>query len=145
VDAEKVIELLKCYTYNKERLAEIQEQLDSICPKLTPTYGNLAPAFSGDNQSKVEKQGNRDIELEQRAKKYGRAVRLVTHMIEDSGLTDREKELMWWIANNGRLAAYARREHIGKDNVYKIRDRAVNKILAAYKTQNVGYNYKKLR
>lgn len=138
MDAEKVIDILKSYTYNLTRLTEVQEQLDSICPKITPTYGNLAPAFGGNNDSKVEKLGNRYIEIERKAKMYGRRVRLVKHMIEESGLTDREKGLMWWIANNGRLAAYARREHIGKDNVYKIRDRAVNKIIAAYETQNVG-------
>ncbi len=138
MDAEKVIQLLKNYIYNSTRLEEIQEQLDSICPKITPTYGNLAPAFGGNNDSKIEKLGNRYLELEQKAKYYSHKVRVVKNMIEKSGLTEREKGLMWWIANNGRLAAYARRERIGKDNVYKIRDRAVNKIIAAYETRNVG-------
>ena len=137
MDADKVIETLKSYIYNSTRLEELKEQLDEICPKMTPTYGNLAPTCGGNNSSKVERQGNRVIELKARARVYARKVKQVESFIEESGLTDREKELMWWIANNGKLAAYARRERIGKDNIYKIRDRAVSKIIAGHDLQNV--------
>lgn len=138
MDAEKIKDKLENYTYNLNRLAEVQEQINSLCPKITPTYGNLAPAFGGNNDSKVERQGNRDIELEQRRNGYLQKVLEVRHMIEHSNLNKTEKAILWWIAHNGRLAAYARRERIGKDNVYKIRDRAIEKIIAANTPQNVG-------
>ena len=137
MDEKAVIGKIQCYTYYKARLAEVEEQLQSICIKLTPTYGNLAPTTGGTFNSKVENIGNRRHDLTQKIRAYKREVLKVQQLIENSGLDEREKGLMWWIANNGRLAAYARRERIGKDNVYKIRDRAVKKIIAAHTPQNV--------
>lgn len=137
MDGKEVISKLQNYTYSRERLAELQERLDSICPKVTTTYGNLAPSTGGGFSSKVEDMGNRIHDLKQKMRAHERKIAEVRRMIEHSGLDKREKGIMWWIANNGKLQAYARREHIGKDNVYKIRDRAVKKIIAAQELQNV--------
>lgn len=135
---EKVIEIIQDYAYNNNRLLEIQERIDSICPKTTATYGNLAPSSGGGFSSKVENVGDRRVELERSAVEYKRKVAEIKRLINRSGLTEQEKALMWWIANNGKLQAYARRERIGKDNVYKIRDRAVDKIIKThYKPHNV--------
>lgn len=137
MDEKELISKITGYSYNMARLEEINEQLQSICIKITATYGNLAAASGGGFRSKVEDIGNRRYELKVKRAVYERKVLEVRRLIDDSGLDDREKGLMWWIANNGKLQAYARREHIGKDNVYKIRDRAVKKIIAANITQNV--------
>lgn len=137
MDEKEVMRIVQSYTYNVARLEEVEEQLKSICPKTTPTYGNLAPTTGGGFSSKVEEMGNRIYSLKKKACMYESKVLQVRRMINRSGLDEREKQLMWWIANNGKLQAFARREHIGKDNVYKIRDRAVSKIIAATKPQNV--------
>lgn len=137
MDAKEVIVKLENYTYNKTRVAEAMRQLEEITIKTTPTYGNLAPANSNGFNSKVENVGNRRLELMKKIREHQQKVAEVQRMIGKSGLTKLEKDVMWWIANNGKLAAYARRERIGKDNIYKIRDRAVKKIVAAHIPQNV--------
>lgn len=136
VDEKELINIIKSYAYNNARLGELNERIGSINIKTTATYGNLAAASGGGFRSKVEDVGNRLYELKKKRYGYAQEVLRVKRMINNSGLDEREKGLMWWIANNGKLQAYARREHIGKDNVYKIRDRAVKKILAANKPQN---------
>lgn len=135
---DEVLELVKNYTYNSNRLREVQEQLAAITPKTTPTYGNLAPSMPSGFSSKTENQSIRTYNLHRKEWIYKAKVDRVRRYIERSGLDSREKALMWWLAGNGRLAAFARREHIGKDNVYKIRDRAVRKIIAEHSPHIVG-------
>lgn len=130
MDKEAVLNKLSNYSYYSARLEETRGQLKSICYKVTATYGNLAGSGGGGySGSKVEDIGNRRIDLEMKMRKYKAHINEVYRMIEESGLDEREKRLMWWIANNGKLQAFARCEHIGKDNVYKIRDRAIEKIV----------------
>lgn len=138
MDKKAVLDKLQSYSYHRARMREAQAQFISISYKVTPTYGNLAGAGGGNNGSKVEDMGNRRIELEKRFRKHKEKVEEVRRMIQQSGLDEREKKLLWWIANNGKLQVFARREHIGKDNVYKIRDRAIEKIITAEKTRNVS-------
>lgn len=125
-----IIDEIKSYSYNTARLLEIREKIKSLCCKTTPTYGNLAAASSNSFNSNVEKIGDKRFELTKKETEIKSKLNEVTSLIENSGLTDREKELMWWIARTGNLQAFARRNHIGKDNVYKIRDRAIKKMLA---------------
>lgn len=130
MDKEAVLRKLSSYSYYSARLEEAREQLKSICYKVTATYGNLAGSGGGGfSGSKVEDVGNRRIELEMKMRSYKAHINEVYSMIEESGLDEREKRLMWCIANNEKLQGFARREHIGKDNVYKIRDRAIEKII----------------
>lgn len=137
MDKQEVLRKLSNFSYNRARLREIQEQLNSITYKVTPTYGNLSGTSGGGfGGSKVESMGNRRHDLKQAARGYSCKVAEVYRMIERSGLEEKEKALMWWIANNGKLQAFARREKIGKDNVYKIRDRAIKKIIAACMPHN---------
>lgn len=137
MDAKKVIETIQNYTYYKARLKEVQEDIASIVPKTTAAYGNLAPSMGSGFSSKVEQQGNRLYDLHKREAELIERIAVIKWYIERSGLTEKEKQLMWWIARNGKLQAFARRERIGKNNVYKIRDRAVRKIIAANKPRNV--------
>ena len=137
MDAKKLLETIQDYSYCTARLKEVQDMIKSITPKVTATYGNLAPSMGSGFSSKVETQGNKLYDLHRKEREYSAKIDRITEYIEKSGLTEREKELMWWLARNGKLQPFARREHIGKDNVYKIRDRAVNKILAAHVPQKV--------
>lgn len=137
MDRKEVLDKLQSYAYHRARLREARAQYISITYKTTPTYGNLAGASGGNNSSKVEDMGNRRIDLETKIKNHNAKVEEVRRMIQKSGLDDREKRLLWWLANNGKLQVFARREHIGKDNVYKMRDRAIDKVIAAEKTRNV--------
>lgn len=132
-----ILEILQNYNYYNARLADIQEQIESMCFKVTATYGNLAPSVSGYPTNKVEKYGDKVYMLSKKEETIKRKIDIITKLIENSGLDEQEKGVIWWVAKNGKLQAYARRERIGKDNVYKIRDRALNKIIAANKTRNV--------
>lgn len=127
---QAVIDKIKSYTYNMTRFLENQEKLKSICCKTTSTYGNVAASSRKSCKSMVEQTGNKLYELHNKEKMYKEKLIEVENMIEKSGLCETEKALMWWIARTGNIQAFARRNHIGKDNVYKIRDRAVKKILA---------------
>lgn len=124
-----VIDKIKSYTYNMARYAETKEKIKSITCKTTSTYGNVAAASSKSFKSKVEQTGNVLYELHTKEKDLKVKLIEIERMIEYSGLNDNEKALMWWIARTGNIQAYARRYHVGKDNVYKIRDRAVRKML----------------
>ena len=137
MEHEDVMAKIQNFSYNRERLREVHAQLESMTYKTTATYGNLAASMSTGFSSKVEKYGNRSYELHKKEAKLKRKLDEIVKLIQYSGLDNREKALMWWLANNGKLQGFARRQRIGKFNVYKIRDRAVKKIIAAYKTQNV--------
>lgn len=132
MNAKEVIRIITNYTYCKARLEELQEQIDGIQPKMTATYGNLAGGTGGgNNSSQVERVGNRHYELQMRQQVYQKNIEEVHTLIECSGLNDTEKRLMWWLANNGKLQTFARDNNIGSYNVYKVRDKALNKIITA--------------
>ena len=133
-----VMQKIQSYTYYKARYKEVKERLASMSYKTTATYGNLAPSTGGGFTSKVETYGEKSYDLHKKERAIHSKLAEIVRLIERSGLTDREKGVMWWIAKNGKLQAYARREHIGKDNVYKIRDRAIGKIIAAHAPHNVS-------
>lgn len=137
MDKKDVIQIIQGYSYYSAMLAEVREQLKGISYKTTPNYGNTAAGTSGGNKSKVEQYSIKSYELHKLEAYHEKKVKEVKRLIEKSGLSEREKDVMWWLAKYGKLAAYARREGIGKDNVYKIRDRAISKIIAACITQNV--------
>lgn len=134
---QDVMQAIESYNYHLARLLEIEKRIESITPKVTATYGNVAGGRGSGVSNPVESQGVRISDLKRKACKHRAEVQKVVRMIEHSELCRREKELMWWLARSGNLQAFARREHIGKDNVYKIRDRAVSKIIAANSPQNV--------
>lgn len=136
MEKKDVLQIIENYGYYSARLKDIEEQLQSIVEKVTPTYGNDTTVPSGFN-SKVENNALKRYELHRKELTYKKKMAEAKRLIECSGLDEREKGVMWWLARYGKLAAYARREHIGKDNVYKIRDRAIVKIIAANKPQNV--------
>jgi len=134
VEKDRLIEKLQNYNYYIARLEEVQERIESICTKLTATYGNLAGGSSNTFKSKVEDEGNKKHDLKARAESYKKRIAGIEKLIDHSGLTEREKELMWWIAKNGKISVYASINQVGKWNLYKIRDRAVEKIIAAHYT-----------
>lgn len=134
---QDVMQVIESYNYHLARLYEIERRIEGITPKVTATYGNVAGGRGSGVSNPVESQGVRISDLKRKANKHRVEVQKAVRMIENSGLCKTEKELMWWLARSGNLQAFARREHIGKDNVYKIRDRAVNKIIAANSPQNV--------
>ena len=137
MDKEKILEKLGNYTYYATRLKETREKIESLTYKTTPTYSLQPPAMTNAFNSKVENMGNTRYELRKKELFYERKVQEIVDMIENSGLDEKEKELMWWLAKCGKLQAYRRNHHIGKYTVYKMRDKAVSKILAAHKPQNV--------
>ena len=144
MDREEVMQIIQEYPYYAARLQEVQERLFAMCYKVTPTYGQTASATGG-NVSKVETYALKQCELKDKEEEYQQKIAYIQKLINESGLNEAEKGVMWWSAKYGRLSAYARREHIGRYNVYKIRDRAIEKIIAADKPQNVGSIYKNLQ
>ena len=133
---QELLDLLQNYNYYIARIKELNEDLCKMTYKVTPTYGNLAAGTCSGNDSKVEKFSVRSCELQKKKQKAEQYINYITFLIDKSGLSERERAVMWWIAKNGNLQAYARRENIKKDNIYKIRDRAINKIISK-KPQNV--------
>lgn len=135
MDVSKVRRYIEKYRYYSVILAELQDMIASTNPKTTATYGQLSGFGGGGISDETAEISIRRNALRVKAAKISRKLANITRLIEHSGLTEREKGVMWCIANSGNLQVHARRERIGKDNVYKIRDRALKKI--ADRLQNV--------
>ena len=78
--------------------------------------------------SKTENKGIQFYTLKEKVAEMQQEIAQITDFINNSGLTEQEKQIMWLVANNQSLSKYARENEIQPSNVYKIRDRALRKI-----------------
>ena len=77
MDKAEVLKLLEGYSYNQFRAKEIKSHIESICPKLTTTYGNLAPAQTNAFRSQVESKGIVLLELKAELEVYEKKLRVL--------------------------------------------------------------------
>ena len=89
---------------------------DAVCKPINRSY------------SKVEKKGIQFYELNRKLAKTRREIALIRNYINNSGLSDQEKRVIWVVAKNESLLQYARENGIQPSNIYKIRDRALKKM-----------------
>ena len=85
--------------------------------------------------SYVENRGIGIYTLQQKKAVAALEIARITRFIEESELTDQEKAVLWCAAENKALSKYARENNIKSSKVYKIRDRALRKIIKKQKKQ----------
>lgn len=86
--------------------------------------------------SHVEKQSIEICNLQQKKAAAAKRKARIAALIEESGLTEQEKQVLWCMAYNIRLARYAKENDIKISKVYKIRDRALRKIIKSQKNSS---------
>lgn len=134
---ERILNKIENYTYAITVKKELEEQLARITYKCTPTYGNVGGGATGFKTSKVETNVIHKDEIQRKINRKDAEIKEIENLINGSGLTEQEKEVLWCVAREEHLSSYARYYKIYLSNVYKIRDRALKKIAAALKPQNV--------
>ena len=115
------------------RLNELQERIKSHCYTVTPRYSAEVAGNGGMVTSKVERYYITRAQIQAELESLERIVLRVSAAINKAGLTSRERELTASTMNGRSLSSYAKEKNIYKTHVYKIRDRALSKILNALK------------
>lgn len=131
---KEILEKIQNYNYYVAVKTELEGQLESLVSKITAEYGETAGGC-GTFDSKVEKLAIKRERVESKIKALDYSMQVVKDLIENSGLEQTEKDVMWQVAKCESLISYARNQKLYKSYVYKIKDRALKKI--SLKLQNV--------
>ena len=132
---KELLELFRSYSYNKKRLAEKQEQLDSMTYKITPPYSSTGGGNGGRPGSKIENYAEKTEKLTQAIRDYSRKTGIVETALKCPGLSRIERRALGWIAAGAHLATLAEAEDIYISRIYKIRDKALRRALRYLKTR----------
>lgn len=121
--------LIRIQSYNTYKLreseyaAQIQEK-GYVDAKNNDGHSNIVNKA----YSKVEKKGIEFYTIRKKLAYTRREIAQITKYIEESGLTEEEKSVLWLVAKRRRLLPYAKEKGITPSYIYKIRDRAIKKV-----------------
>lgn len=97
------------------------------------TNHDAQPKAVNRSYSKVENKGIYFYNINKKLQEARQEMAQIKRYIEDSGLTDQEKEVLWMIAERKKLLSYAKEKGITPSYIYKIRDRALKKVVQYHK------------
>lgn len=113
-----------------ERIKRLEERIASRTIRVTPSYRTVGGGRSSSpSVSEVERYVEEKIELEEELVKCRVRLTLIEYVKESGVLSGIEYELIEWLQIGGRLSDFARSHGIYKSHVYKIRDKAIEKML----------------
>lgn len=124
----ELLQNLKDYMILKTDVESLTEKLRSAEYKTTATYGNTGGS-GGYGGSKVESFSIRVMESRRELIRKRNLIDSIDMAIENAELSKREKELIVLTMGGLSLSSYARQKNIYKSHVYKIRDRALKKMV----------------
>ena len=125
----RMLEELKCYRVIKNDIDSLRKRIESAEYRLTPSYSVEGGGFGGLPGSKVETLSIRRVDAEKELRHKEAIIRRIDTAIECSGLNKREFELINHIVSGDSLSSFAARNNIYKSHIYKIRDRALRKMV----------------
>lgn len=127
---QEILENLRMYRYNKRRLDVLTGRLKEITYRMTPAY-SLTTGRGGTTTNQVEHMCERKEKIEAEINEIRSLLVIYETAIEDSGLTDIERDVIGSIMAGKRVIEYARTRGMYKNRAYRIRDRALYKISRA--------------
>jgi hypothetical protein len=121
---------IKSYLLIEEDVKKLSKRLKSSEYTLTPAYKSDGSGFSGfSKNSKVENLATKRLEIQRQLNEKIFWLRKIDDAIEKAGLTKKERDLIECTIKGWSLSSYARQKNIYKSHVYKIRDRALKKMV----------------
>ena len=129
-DIRALLECFKSVQETLSRINELEERIATHSIRLTPSYENIGAGKSGGSKtSQIERYVETMLELQRELIKCKSRLELVQIVSESGVLTEMEHELLEWLQLGGTMSDFARIHNIYSSNVYKIRDKALNKVL----------------
>lgn len=133
----KLLEDLKNYTFMKREIERLEARLGEMVYNVIANYGFTGGSSGGFSGSKVESLSLRRMEAVRELERKLDLIRRIDYAIQNAGLDSRERDLVLLTIRGETLSSYARKEHIYKSYVYKIRENALKKMVKyTYITQN---------
>lgn len=123
-----LLERLKNYELAANDVRQLETRLKEIGYKVSATYGLNGGGGSGKTASKIESLILQRDELEREIQEERRILLSIKDAVNHAGLTARERELVICTVRGESLSSYARSRNIYKSSVYKIRDKALEKM-----------------
>lgn len=112
------------------RIRELEERLASQTIRITQNYDVVGGGGgSGGYKSKVEKYVDDKIMIEEELKRLTSRLDMLEIIKNSNVLSRKEYELFEWLQLGGNLSKFAKQKDLYISNVYKIRDRALNKAI----------------
>lgn len=125
----KLLEDLKSYTLIKREIERLETRLEEMVYNVIANYGFTGGSSGGFSGSKVESLSLRRMEKVRELERKRDQIRRIDYAIQNAGLDRRERDLVLLTIRGETLSSYARKEHIYKSYVYKIRENALKKML----------------
>lgn len=120
---------ISSYTLIESDIKALKERLEAISYSTTASYSLTGGTFGGFGGSKVESFSIRKMELEREIREKQRLLQTIDKARECAELTKRERDLIAHIISGGSLSSFARQRNIYKSHIYKIRDKALGKMV----------------
>lgn len=125
-DTRELLSYLNDMQFNLRRIKAIEDSIKSMTDISAVNYestGGGTPELC-----RVERYVDKMLELKQELEQCKQRLKLTENIMKADILTDDEYELIEWLQLGGKLSVFARRKGLYKSRVYKIRDRALQKI-----------------
>ena len=120
---------IKSFSYLMATADELKKKIEGMTYKTTSSI-NPAPSSSTNAfHSKVEDFGNNYIFMKMKYEEKKVELDYISTIINHPSLSDEEKDILHFLATNGSMLSYARKKGIYKSYVYKIKDKALAKLL----------------
>lgn len=124
----KLYEALKDFRYTQNRIAELSERLAESTYRITPAY-SLTPGGGGEFTSKVENAALRQLRILDELDELHKTESDILEALHNAPLTRRERGLAESVMCGYSLAEYARTRGLYISNVYKVRDKTLQKMV----------------
>lgn len=121
--------ILKDWQFLMKRLYDLRERQKAHCYTITPSYNPVGGCtLGGIETSKVERYYLVQAKIEEEIRDLEDKIVRTSSALAKARLTAREKMLIESIMDGRSLSGFAREKNIYISNVYKMRDKAINKI-----------------
>lgn len=126
-DTRELLSYLNDVQFNLRRIKAIEDSIKSMSDISAVNYENTGGGGTPE-LCRVERYVDKMLELKQELEQCKQRLKLTESIMKADILTDDEYELIEWLQLGGKLSVFARRKGLYKSRVYKIRDRALQKI-----------------
>ena len=129
-EEKRLFDAIKDFRYTQNRIADLLQRISERTYRITPTYSLAAGGGGGGVAiSRVENAAMKQIQLMDELAGLQKTETNILDALHNAGLTRKEKGLVECTMCGYSLAEYARIHGIYISNVYKIRDKSIEKMI----------------